>query len=253
MDNMEQRRDAVVRLINENGTISFAELKRAFPQVSDMTLRTDLKTLDEQKRIVRIHGGAKSVEVVIGTDDYYVQRAVRNSGAKQRIAEKALQLIQPNTTVYLDSGTTTTELARMIPDQKLIIFTSGMSCAMELARLELAEIYLPGGKMNRYSISVSGAESVSRLQQIRFDIAFIGVTCFSESFGFSCGAPEEALLKQTAMKQAEKTAVLIDSSKIGWDSSFSICHLKDVDVIISDDNVPEIFRRQCRMAGVTLL
>ena len=69
MDSMETRRNAIVDLINENGTISFSQLKDAFPNVSEMTLRTDLKLLDEAKRILRIHGGAKSVQVIIGTDD----------------------------------------------------------------------------------------------------------------------------------------------------------------------------------------
>ena len=59
MDSMETRRNAIVDLINENGTVSFSQLKDAFPNVSEMTLRTDLKLLDEARRILRIHGGAK--------------------------------------------------------------------------------------------------------------------------------------------------------------------------------------------------
>ncbi|MCI9251791.1 MAG: DeoR/GlpR transcriptional regulator, partial [Lachnospiraceae bacterium] len=70
MDSMETRRNAIVDLINENGTVSFSQLKDAFPNVSEMTLRTDLKLLDEARRILRIHGGAKSVQVLIGTDDF---------------------------------------------------------------------------------------------------------------------------------------------------------------------------------------
>ncbi len=253
METMEQRREAVVQLVNAKGKIRFAELKQAFPNVSEMTLRTDLKVLDEEKRIVRIHGGAKSVEVVIGTDDYYGQRAVRNIDAKQIVAEKAVKLIHPNTTIYLDSGTTATQLAKLIPDQSCIIFTSGLSCAMELAKLQNAEVYLPGGRINRYSMSVSGAESIQRLEKINFDIVFIGVTCYSSEFGFSCGASEEAILKQTALKQADKKVILMDSSKAGWKSTFSICGLKEIDAVISDGNVPENFAEECRKAGVEIL
>ena len=67
---MEQRRNKMVELINQKGNVSFAQIKSAFPNVSEMTLRTDLKALDEANRIVRIHGGAKSVQVVVGTDDF---------------------------------------------------------------------------------------------------------------------------------------------------------------------------------------
>ena len=59
MDSMEMRRDAIVQLINEKGTVSFSQIKQEFPNVSEMTLRTDLKLLDEAKRILRVHGGAK--------------------------------------------------------------------------------------------------------------------------------------------------------------------------------------------------
>ena len=65
---MEQRRNQIVELVNRKGSISFAQLKEAFPSVSEMTLRTDLKALDEARRVVRVHGGVKSVEQVVDTD-----------------------------------------------------------------------------------------------------------------------------------------------------------------------------------------
>lgn len=105
---MEMRRNAIAELVNKHGTVSFSQIKEQFPQVSEMTLRTDLKALDAAKEIVRIHGGAKSVQLVIGTDDYLTRRAVRNIQSKQEIAKKAVQLILPDTVIFLDSGSTTT-------------------------------------------------------------------------------------------------------------------------------------------------
>ena len=86
--------------------------KEAFPSVSEMTLRTDLKALDQARRVVRVHGGVKSVEVVVGTDDQFGRRTARNAAEKQIIAEKAATLLRPNTTVFLDSGSTATAVAR---------------------------------------------------------------------------------------------------------------------------------------------
>ena len=103
MDTMEMRRNAIAELVNKHGTVSFAQIKEQFPQVSEMTLRTDLKALDAAKEIVRIHGGAKSVQLVIGTDDYLTRRAVRNIQSKQEIAKKAVQLVLPDTVIFLDS------------------------------------------------------------------------------------------------------------------------------------------------------
>ena len=102
------RRDAIVQLINDKGTVSFAQIKKEFPNVSEMTLRTDLKTLDEEKKILRVHGGAKSVQVIIGTDDFLNRKSVRNITEKQEIAKKALTLLKPDTTFFLDSGSTAT-------------------------------------------------------------------------------------------------------------------------------------------------
>lgn len=86
---MEQRRNAIVELVNREGSLSFVQLKEAFPSVSEMTLRTDLKALDQARRVVRVHGGVKSVEVVVGTDDQFGRRTARNASEKQIIAEKA--------------------------------------------------------------------------------------------------------------------------------------------------------------------
>ena len=108
---MQQRRQQMVDAINELGSISLGELKKRFPDVSEMTLRRDLEALDSERRIIRIHGGAKSVDVVIGTDDLFAKRILRNAGAKKRIAEKAAELVKPNVSIFLDSGTTATELA----------------------------------------------------------------------------------------------------------------------------------------------
>ena len=182
---MEQRRNQIVELVNRKGSISFAQLKEAFPSVSEMTLRTDLKALDEARRVVRVHGGVKSVEQVVGTDDLLSRRSARNAEAKQIIAEKATALLRPNTTLFLDSGSTATAVARCIPDQPMLIYTSGLSCAMELAKLEKPHVSLPGGSLNRFSMSVCGAQSIQTMEGINFDLLLLGVTSYSPETGFT--------------------------------------------------------------------
>lgn len=253
MDSMEIRRNAIVELINEHGTVSFSQLKNAFPNVSEMTLRTDLKLLDEAKRIVRIHGGAKSVQVVIGTDDYLSKRSVRNISEKQRIAEKAVSLIRPDTTIFLDSGSTATMTARLFPDQSNLIYTTGLSCATELANLSNPTVMIPGGVLNRYSQSVYGISAVRELERVNFSQTFLGVTSYSLSTGFNCGSNDEAILKQTAIEQSEQTVVLMDSSKVGVKSTFGICGLAQVDVVVSDGNLPEEFLEECQRFQVKVL
>ncbi len=253
MDTMEQRRNTIVDLVNQSGNVSFAQLKKKFPQISEMTLRTDLKVLDEAKRIVRVHGGAKSVDVVVGTDDMLSRRQVRNIEAKQMITQKALAFIRKDTTLFLDSGSTTTMLASCIPDQSNLIYTNSLTCAAELGRLAQPSIHLLGGKMNRYSMSVCGIHTVQEVQRINFDQVFMGVTSYCETTGFCCGADEEAVLKKTVLRQAEQRILLMDSSKVGVKSTYSFCGFGDVDIVISDDNLLEEFCEECRRHGVQVI
>ncbi len=253
METMEIRRNAIAKLIDERGTISFSQLKEMFPDVSEMTLRTDLKYLDDAKKILRIHGGAKSVKVLIGTDDFLQKKSVRNIEEKQIIAEKAALLLRPDTTFYIDSGSTATAFARCVPDQSYLIYTTGLSCATELAALTQPTVMLPGGRLNRYSQSVSGVQAVKDLESINFNQAFMGFVGFGYSSGFSCGNSDEAFLKQTAMRQAEQVIVLMDSSKIGVSSSYDVCQLNDIDIIVSDGKLPDEFLAECEKHNVKVL
>ena len=253
MDSVEKRRNSIVNWINEKGEVTFAQLKEAFPNVSDMTLRTDLKNLDDIKRIVRIHGGARSVDVVVGTDDFMSRRSIRNVDAKKAIIMKAKELVAPGTAIFLDSGSTTTMLAAELKDQPNLIITSSISCAMELARLEKAQVVIPGGTMNRYSLSICGSQGAGELQKMKFDLAFMGVTTYNDDTGFACNVYEESQLKQTVINRAQKTVVLMDSTKVGKNSTFTFGSLKDVDVVISDGNLPEVFLAACRENNVEVL
>ncbi len=253
MDSMDTRRKQIVELVNRLGYVRFIQIKENFPNVSEMTLRTDLKALDQEKKIVRIHGGAKSVQLVIGTDDYLNNRSIRNQDEKEEIAEKAAGLIKPDTAVFLDSGSTTTMLARLFPDQSNLIYTTGLSCATELAGLSEPTVLIPGGKLNRYSVSVYGTSVVKELEMVNFHQTFLGVMNFEYQTGFTCGNQEEAILKRTAIRQSEEVIVLMDSSKLDRKGTYSICGLDDIDILVSDGHLPPDFRRECRDHKVTVL
>ena len=112
---------------------------------------------------------------------------------------------------------------------------------------------LPGGKLNRYSQSVFGYSAIRELERVNFDQAFLGVTGYHPSAGFSCGISDEALLKTAAIRQSEQVIALMDSSKVDVKCSFSFCGLSDVDIIVSDGNLPEEFLEECRKYGVQVL
>ena len=247
---MIERRNKIVEFINKEGAISFAKLKTAFPDVSEMTLRNDLKSLDEANLIVRIHGGAKSVERVIGTDDLFYKRSSRNMDKKHQIAEKAVTFLREGTSVYLDSGSTATELARTFPDGSYLVFTTGLTCALELAQLSKTKTHMIGGNLNSASLSVTGVSCFERLERLKFNIAFLGVTGYTHEDGFNCGADDESWLKRSVIKRAEKTVLLMDSSKIGIENIFVFATLKDIDAIISDDELDVDLVKYFKSAGI---
>lgn len=111
-----------------------------------------------------------------------------------------LPLIRPNTTVFLDSGSTATELAKIWPDQPNFIFASSMACVMELSKLSNPTIFVPGGELNKYSVSVCGLRAVESVKSVNFDMAVLGVTSYSSDVGFSCGVVMESYLKQAALQ-----------------------------------------------------
>lgn len=250
---MEQRRKSIVEFVNREGAVSFSSLKTAFPNVSEMTLRTDLKFLDQSNQLIRVYGGAKSVNYVVGTDDLISRRSERNKDKKVQIAGKAAAILQTNTSVFLDSGSTVTELARHMPDQDLLVFTTGIDCACELAKLKMPIVHLLGGRLNRASMCVAGVTPLLEMERLHFDVAFLGISCFSMEAGFGCGSEEDCELKKAVIRRAERTVVLMDSAKIGLSSTYSVCALQDVDTVISDDAVDESFRVECGKYGVRLL
>ncbi len=250
---MAERRERIVDYINSEGTVTFSQLKETFPDVSEMTLRTDLKTLDQQHLIIRVHGGAKSVGFAVGTDDLLARRVGRRSAEKSVIAQKAVELVRPGHTIFIDSGSTTTALAAAMEDMDLLVFTNSLTVASELSRLEHTQTFVIGGHLNRYSKSTIGARAVEAVRLLTFDRVFLGVTGYQRGEGFSCGSDDEAVFKSTLVSRAHKCVVLMDSSKEGRPSTFRVCSLSNVNTVVSDGGLSNDFAAACEDAGVKLL
>ena len=252
MEVMDQRRNEIVEFVNENQTVTFTQLKEKFPSVSEMTLRTDLKYLDQAKRIVRIHGGAKSMDVVSGNDDVLKLRYGRNVNEKKEIAQKALSFVEPAKTIFVDSGSTTTMLVHVLNDQNNIFYTSGLTCAIEMAKLSKSKVFVTGGNLNMRSFSVNGMDGLRCLEKVNFDVAFIGVTRYAKDTGFTCESLEDCELKRKAIERSKKVIVLMDSSKVERKGTYTICGLDQVDVLISDSLLSDSFKQECEKRGLSV-
>lgn len=249
MNNIRQQ--LLQEYIEKNNVVTIKELHALCPEVSLMTIHRDLDALEQGGSIVKFRGGARSVRHAgdLGFDI----RLQENVSGKYDMAQKALALIQPNSTVFLDASTTNLMLARKLPDTSLNIFTTGPNIAIELCRLMNPNITLCCGTLNRKNMALSGPNALDLLDKINIDLAFIGVSgCFAD-VGFTCGTEADMVIKRTVIRKARRSVVMCDSTKFSRLMPYTFATFADVDYLISDQAVPTAIAQAAEKAGVTIL
>ncbi len=255
----QQRRYNIEKYINENGYVSFGDLKLRFPDASDMTLRTDLRELAESGRIIRLRGGAKPVQEIARPDDSFFLRATRNLENRQQIARKAVSFLKeqlemkPTVSIYFDAGVTINEIVKIFPDEWCSIVTNSISQAYELSRLRRPSVTVLGGTLNRYNCSCDSASNIEILERMNFDFAFIPAAGYSPHVGFTCGKEVIDETRTVVKRQSKKLIVPFDSSKIGVDYPVTHSRIEEVDMIISDNHLSPEMREHFLSNGVEVL
>lgn len=249
-----ERRQIINKCIQKKGEVKIKELEEMFPDVSSMTLRRDLNHLEEEGYIVRTWGGAKSIKHLSEhREENYSSRETENINAKVKIAKKAVKLIDTGRSIFLDSGTTVMCLAEIIPDKSYSIITSGPNIGMEIIKKHNPSITLIGGQLSRNNISISGPNSLDFIKGINVDIAFLAASGFSLESGFTCGDFNECELKKHIINKARKVIMLMDLSKIDKNLPFTFATLKDIDVLITENQPAEEIIKVAEENGVKIL
>ncbi len=255
----EVRRNNILSFINDHGLITFEDLKDHFPDVSEMTLRTDLKELDSRKLIIRIRGGAKSIQDTTKANDLYYKRVSRNHDKKLQIARKAIAYLKtflserPNMTIYLDAGSTTTEIAKQFPDEWCTVVTNSISCAYALSSLKKPTVIVNGGTLNRYNCCCDNARNLIQLERMNFDITFYAVAGYTKEEGFTCVKEIMDEIRDVVKKQSKKIIIPIDSTKIGVSYPITHARLDEINMIISDDALPSEMKMYFESHGIVVL
>ena len=245
------RQDRIKEYIEEKNVVSIKELQELFPEVSLMTIHRDLDALEAAGAIVKFRGGARSVRFA-GDPEFNVRMRDNNSG-KVLIARKALELIQPHSSIFLDASTSNLTLARTLPDMNLNIFTTGPSIALELCRLHNPVVTLCCGTINRKNLALSGQNTLEMLEKINIDMAFIGVSGCSVDAGFTCGTEGDMLVKRLVIRKARTSVVMCTQEKLRCLMPYTFATMKDVDYLISDCPMPEPFQKAAREWDTVLL
>lgn len=249
---MNSIRQSLIReFIEKNHVVTIRELQALCPDVSLMTIHRDLDALAHSGIIVKVRGGARSVRHA--GDIGYDIRLQENIAGKMVMTHKALDLIQPGSTVFLDASTTNLMLARILPDINLNIFTTGPNIAIELCRLHNPNITLCCGTMNRKNMALSGQNTLDMLERINIDLAFIGVSGCSSEAGFTCGTESDMVVKRMVIKKARTSVVMCDRAKFSRLMPYTFARFEDVAYLICDGSVPETIAHAVEMAGIKLL
>ena len=249
---MNSIRQSLIREYIENkNVVTIKELQALCPDVSLMTIHRDLDTLEKDGVIVKFRGGAKSVRHT--GDLEFNERMNTNNLGKNTMARKALELLQPHSSVFLDASTTNLALARVLPDINLNIFTTGPSIALELCRLHNPVVSVCCGTLSRKNMALSGQNTLEMLDKINIDMAFIGVSGCNLEAGFTCGTESDMLVKRKVIQKARRSVVMCGRDKLSCLMPYTFANFCDVDYVITDEQMPDEFIRAARAGGVTLL
>lgn len=224
-----ERQMQLLQLLEENDFMSTEQLVNALEGVSESTVRRDLKALSDDGQIVLMRGGASKVRGN-SHDTPVDSKLILNTEAKERIARCAADLVQDGEVIYIDAGTTPLKMARYLRDKKITIVTTNVLIFQELAGAK-AECIIIGGSVNVDMGSVMGDLTVSTLENMFFDRAFLGITGFSSKAGFSTPDFKESRKKQVVKQNSRHTYILVDSSKVGVTTMCKVFKLDEVEVI----------------------
>jgi len=248
----EDRRYKILRLISQKRRVSVDVLARQF-KVSDATIRKDLEFLKRQNLIHRTHGGAISRDSVIFEFDYSEQTK-RFPEEKKRIGEEASKLVKEGEVIFLEASTTVLQLARAIRDRtNLTVVTNSLDIAGELRGRSGINLILIGGTLKKKTQALIGSLAETCLSQLRLEKAFVGISALDIEHGLTMATLEEAQTMKKIYQAANRIIALSDSSKFGKQNFAYIGPVNSIDVLITDQGIPQEMRRKMEKMRIEVI
>lgn len=226
-----ERHQHILRLALGERIVRIKDLARSLG-VHEMTIRRDLDTLAEQGLLQRVHGGARLTQQA-GAEVAYTMRATQQLGAKARIAEAALTLIQEGDAVGFDASTTALTLAQRLGQVPFQAVVTGLDIANALAAAKVP-FTLIGGTFHERARSFVGSMVTQGLARLHLDTVFFSAKGFSVEAGFTDAHLPEVEVKERLIAAGREVVALLDSSKIGHEAFSKIVELGQIDVFITD-------------------
>lgn len=245
----EERRRAILDLVTHQGRVLVTELATQF-NTSQVTIRKDLEVLHAQGMVHRTHGGALPAREGALEDPTLREKEKLHRQEKLHIADAAAEKVKEGQVLILDSGTTTTAIARALRNFKsLTIITNAVNIAAELAGTAV-EVILTGGTLRKNSFSLVGPIAEETLRRLNADLLFLGVDGFDVHYGLSTPNLLEAKVNRVMVEVAKQTVAVCDASKFGRRSLSLIAPTSSLQEVITDRAAPKSDLRILKQAGI---
>jgi len=247
-----ERHELILKKLAKYGNVSAVELSKEF-NVSSVTIRKDLKLLEDRELLFRSHGRA------IPFNPYIINRPINEKEKisveeKRGIATAAAETVEQNDNIIIASGTTLIEFARQLGGvSDVSIITASLNTALIVSKIPNVEVIQLGGIIRTSSSSVIGPLGEKMLAEFTCNKLYLGVDGIDLEHGLTTTNSMEASLNKVMIKSAQKIIVLVDSSKFGKKGFGRICGLEDVDQIITDTGIDDVTKERLMELGIEVL
>lgn len=235
---MKERRRKIYDIISEKGFVKVTELSKML-NISEVTLRNDIKQMDQEGIILRTHGGAMKVE-----DNqqrrFNQAKLLKDSEKKESITKTAYGLIESGDTIIIDDATTSFYLTKYIkenPHKSISVVTNSLLVATELLGQQHVNLFMVGGQISFEMAATMGDLAISNLEGFHVNKAFIGVHGLNFKLGITSIGSIQMNVKKSIINSADEVIVLADSSKFGGAYLSVICPMDKISKVITDQSV----------------
>lgn len=248
MSEVDDRREEIVRLVSESGSVSVAHLAELL-EVSSMTVRRDLAALDESGSLRRERGGAR-----LTGERGYDEKHVANAEEKQAIAKTCAAMVKARDAIFLDAGTTTFEIARRILDVPgLFVVTDDIKIAFLLSQCADMDVMVCGGQVQRQTGCIIGTFADQMVSYVQIDKAFLGAASINAQFNVLTPTIEKASLKRRVVASAEESYLAVDQSKFNRKALMKTNSLGDYTAVVTTMRFSPEERRLLARRGATVI
>lgn len=249
---IDERRQHVLGLIHRNGRVLVSELSETLG-ISRITIRKDLDHLESRGLLHRTHGGALAVQGNALLDPSLGEKEQKQAREKQCIAAAAAGLVEEGLCIVLDSGTTTTAIARELRRfSRLTVITNAVNIASELAGTDF-EVILTGGTLRKNSFSLVGPLAEDMLKEMHADILFLGVDGFDTKIGVSTANVLESRVNRAMVDAAQRVIAVCDSTKFNRRSLALIVPPTAIHTVITDKGLSDEDAEALTAAGIEVV